>query len=390
MHMQKLYYLFICVVLMLGTASCHKDEPEPEEKPQDRTILIYAVASNNLQSYLVSDKKEMIDAAPSVKGLGKNVRVLLYNVASKNSAEATLSELRQNATGTWDFETVRSYGRDVFSTDPKRMTQVFNDVREISPSQNYGLIFWSHGTGWIPNFSDHTVPEPAGRKRSFGTDTFGSATDYCDIHELADAIPDRMFDYIWFDACYMMGIEVAYQLRDKCNFVAGYPTEDWNPGMNYDSTLPMLATADLAGAADSFFHYYYDSDMSVTVTVARTEGLGKLAEAAAAIYAAGKRPQTSVGMQNYSRLMYGLYDFGQFTRAYLDGNGDNDSALEEEFQNALSDILVYARCSETDFNGRDSYDPEIYSGFSCHFPNSTNTSREEYYKKLDWAQATHP
>lgn len=389
--MKKKITLLASTALLLG-ASCHKDEPTPEKRQTSRTVLIYAVASNNLQSYLVSDIDEMIQAAPNVAGLGDNVRVMLYSVASRNSVEAKLSELKKDATGEWDFKTIKTYDRETFSTDPKRMSNVFADVRDLSPSQNYGLIFWSHGTGWIPNFSDHNIPESDSRKRSFGTDTFGSTTDYCDIDELADAIPNEMFDYIWFDACYMMGIEVAYQLRNKCDFVIGYPTEDWNPGMNYDSTLPMLATEkpDLSGAADSFFHYYYDSNMSVTVTVARTEGLEKLAQAAAAIYEAGERPVSPYGLQNYSRLTYGLYDFGQFTSAYLSGNGENDTALADAFSSALSEVLVSAHCSETDFNGRDSYDPDIYSGFSCHFPNTSNTKREEYYKNLDWPQATHP
>ncbi len=389
--MKKTITLFASTALLLGT-SCHKDEPAPKKKVMARTVLVYAVASNNLQSYLVSDKEEMIQAAPNVVGLGDNVKVMLYSVASRNSEEATLAELKKNAAGEWDFETIKTYDRETFSTDPERMSSVFADVKDMSPSQNYGLIFWSHGTGWLPNFSDHNVPKSDSRKRSFGTDTFSSVTDYCDIDELAEAIPDGMFDYIWFDACYMMGIEVAYQLRNKCDFIAGYPTEDWNPGMNYDSTLPMLATPepDLSGAADSFFHYYYDSYMSVTVTVARTEGLEKLAQAAAAIYEAGERPVTAYGLQNYSRLMYGMYDFGQYTCAYLSGNKKNDTALAYEFQSALAEVLVSAHCSETDFNGRDSYNPDIYSGFSCHFPNTSNTKREEYYESLDWTQATHP
>lgn len=383
--------LLITIVLLLGV-SCHKDEPESEKAIPERTVLIYAVASNNLDSFLVSDIEEMIVAAPDVTGLGETVRVMLYSVASKYSAEATLSELKKNAIGEWDFETVKTYDRATFSTDPERMSLVYSDVRELSPSQNYGLIFWSHGTGWVPNFSDHNAPETDSRKKSFGIDTSGTTSDYCDIDELAGAIPDGMFDYIWFDACYMMGIEVAYQLRDKCDYVAGYPTEDWSQGMNYDSTLPLLAApeADLSGAADSFFHYYYDSNMSVTVTVARTQGLERLAQSAAAIYSSGKRPISPTGLQNYGRRPYYLYDFGQFTRSYLSGDGENDTTLADTFQSALSDVLVYARCSETDFNGRDAFDPSIYSGFSCHFPDTSTATQEEYYENLDWTRATNP
>lgn len=389
--MNKLHLSIISALLFLCVA-CHKDEPKPDTNIPSRTLLVYAIASNNLSSYLKSDTTEMIEVAPSIEGLGKNVRVMLYSVASTNASEATLAELRRTPAGKWTFTTLKSYDRATFSTDPERMREVYADLREISPSDKYGLVFWSHGTGWLPNFSNHQTPGNSGKKKSFGADTYGYTTDYCDIDELSDAIPNGMFDYIWFDCCYMMGIEVAYQLRDKCDYIAGYPTEDWNPGMNYDTTLPMLAAPepDLTGAADAFFRFYTDVNMSATVTVARTDRLEALATAAAAIYAAGERPVTPIGIQNYSRLMYGLYDFGQLTRGYLTGKGPNDDALTAEFDRALADVLMCAHCTETDFNGRDSFDPDIYSGFSAHFINSTNTQRENYYRTLDWYKATNP
>lgn len=393
--MNKIYLIIIFSVLFLLTG-CRDDDPDnpkEEEKHTERTVLIYAVASNNLSSYLVWDQNEMIEAAPSVEGLGGKVRVLIYSVASSNDVEATLTELKRNDAGEWKFEPLRTYDRNTFSTDPARMRDVFADVRNLSPSDRYGLIFWSHGTGWIPNFSSHQKSRSDGRKRSFGIDINGNTTDYCDIAELAEAVPSGMFDYIWFDCCYMMGIEVAYQLRDKCDYIAGYPTEDWSPGMNYDSTLPLLAAAkpDLAGAADAFYHYYADADQAVTVTVARTDGLEALASASASVYAAGDRPISTEGLQNYSRLSEGLYDFGQFTRAYLSGRGENDAALLSAFDSALKDVMVYGKCSDKDFNFPPrAFDPDIYSGFSCHFPGRSFGSREEYYETLDWVIATRP
>lgn len=378
-------------------SSCHKekDEPDPGPAPVEasRTLLIYAVASNNLSSYLQKDIDEMIDAAPDVAGLGKNVHVVLYSVASKNATEATLAELLPNPDGSWGFQMLKSYDRNTFSTDPVRMKEVFKDVREFAPSDDYGLIFWSHATGWIPDFNTHTV---SGIKRSFGWDTYKGVNDKCDIIELAEAVPDRMFDYIWFDACYMMGVEVAYQLRDKCDFIGGYPTEDWSPGMNYDSTLPMLASPepDLAGAGKSFFDYYNNSNMAVTVSVISTDGLERLASAAADIYAAGARPADAFGFQDYGRSPYrGLYDFGQFTRSYLASNAQqpNAAALLSAFDAALDEVLVYGGCSTKDFNNSDNkFDPDIYSGMSCHFPGTSEAEKEEFYRNLDWVKATNP
>lgn len=393
-NMNRFLYILLASIVMFALQSCHEENDEPKSTDANRTVLIYAVASNNLESYLVKDMDEMIAAAPNIEGLGKNVHVLLYSVASKNATEATLSELLSTPSGQWEFRTLKTYDRETFSTDPVRMRQVFSDVRDLSPSDAYGLIFWSHGTGWLPDFLSHQVP---GAQRSFGWDSYQGVTDKCDLIELADAIPDRMFDYIWFDVCYMMGVEVAYQLRNKCDYIAGYPTEDWSPGMNYDSTLPMLVAPvpDLKGAAKSFFDYYNNSNMAVTVTLLSTKGLELLASAASDIYAAGARPADSYGFQDYGRSPYrGLYDFGQFTRSYIrtnTDNNDNNDNLISAFNDALNEVLIYGGCTSKDFYGNaNAFDPEIYSGMSCHFPGTSNAQVENYYRQLDWVIDTKP
>ena len=391
--MNRLFSLLFAITIICILPSCSKeknDEPRPKTGVK-RTVLIYAVASNNLARDLISDKEEMIQAAPDVADLGSDVRVLLYSVPSQSAEEATLSELSCDSTGRWDFTELKSYDRDTFSTDPARMREVFSDLREYAPSDRYGLILWSHGTGWIPNFSDHQLPERM--QKSYGLDKYKNVSDYCDIDELASAIPDRMFDYIWFDLCYMMGVEVAYQLRNKCDYIAGYPTEDWSTGMNYETTLPMLASAtpDLAGAGRAFYDFYAAKKLAVTVTVMKTDGLERLAEAAADIYAYGSRPASAQGLMNYSRLSTALYDFGQFTRKYIDSDDPEAQRLKAALDGALADMTLYAGCSTRDFNYREgAFDPEQYSGLSCYFPETAAAKVDEYYSTLDWARRVNP
>ena len=393
--MNRIFTVLFAAILLSVLPSCDKEIPEePVPDPStERAVLIYAVASNNLASYLKDDKSEMVDAAASIAGLGRKVRVLLYSVASQSATEANLEELTLEGDSVWKFTPVKSYDRNTFSTDPVRMREVFTDVYHLVPADNYGLVFWSHGTGWVPNFAEHDVPAPEGMKKSFGADKYQGVTDYCDIKELARAIPDRMFDYVWFDCCYMMGIETVYQLRNKCSFVGGYPTEDWNPGMNYDETLPLLAAAspDLAAVGKAFFDYYNNQDYAVTVSVMKTEGLDKLAEAAAAIYSYGERPASAAGIQNYSRLRVGMYDFGQFTKKYVDETDLPARVMTYAFDTALKEVTVYAGCGTKDFNNKaDAFDPEIFSGLSCYFPGTSTTKNETYYKSLDWYQNTKP
>ncbi len=389
--MNRIFTLLFAAAMLLAFPSCDKNEDVSKHSRSKRTVLVYAVASNNLASDLVSDKNEMIKAAADVEGLGKDVRLLLYSVASQNATEATLAELSKDSIGQWKFQPLKTYDRNTFSTDPKRMSEVFADLRDEAPSDKYGLILWSHGTGWIPNFSEHQVPK--GMAKSYGLDKYQGVSDYCDLHELSSAIPDRMFDYIWFDLCYMMGVEVAYQLRNKCDFIAGYPTEDWSMGMNYDTTLPMLMapTPDLAGAGKAFYDYYNDQNMAVTVTVMKTDGFERLAQAATDIYAKGIKPTSIVGLQNYSRLKTALYDFGQFTKKYLDSSDPESAALVNEFDDALKEMTLYAGCSTKNFNGtQNAFDPAQYSGLSCYFPGKAAADIDSYYFTLDWPKQVYP
>ncbi len=387
--MNRILTLLFAMALLCILPSCGEDEPKQSDTK--RTLLIYAVASNNLANDLVSDKSEMIKAAPDVTGLGSDVRVLLYSVDSQTATEATLAELKKDAAGTWHFQELKTYGRDTFSTDPDRMLEVFGDLREKAPAEKYGLILWSHGTGWIPNFSDHQLPQCM--QKSYGMDKYQGVTDYCDLDQLASAIPDRMFDYIWFDLCYMMGVEVVYQLRDKCDYIAGYPTEDWQYGMNYDTTLPMLAAVnpDLAGAGKAFFDYYNDQKMAVTVTVMKTSGLERLAQAASDIYSYGTRPVSPYGLMNYSRLSTALYDLGQFTKKYLNSSDSEAKILAAAFDDAIADMTLFAGCSTKNFNGtQGAFDPAQYSGLSCYFPETAAANVDAYYSTLDWPNRVNP
>jgi len=76
------------------------------------------------------------------------------------------------------------------------MKQVLNDIIQMYPAQEYGLILWSHGTSWLPAGSS---------LRSFGEDS----GEQMNIPDLAENLPIK-FDFILFDACLMVSVEVVY------------------------------------------------------------------------------------------------------------------------------------------------------------------------------------
>lgn len=409
--------LLLCVgfFVPLCFSSCHDKDKEPEwPGPADhlkKTVLIYAVASNNLYPNLKNDSIEMTKAAQDIN-LKENT-VLLYLVTPYTDRQPGLYELRKNGSEA-KFLPLKEYTREKYSTDPERIAEVISDVKELRKADTYGLILWSHALGWSPFFSDRdSYPMPLASRSddtlasslqegaiskadfinlySFGSDKnqVTGYTDKIDIDELAEAIPDNMFEFIWFDACMMSGIETIYELRNKCEYFGAYPTEVFSPGMPYDLTLPYLVKekADLVGCGREFFDYYANNQFSslrtATIAIADMKGLEPVAAYCRKVYA-NTVPPSAQGMNYYSgsqNVAYRYYDFGQYTKALISQHSEEDAS---EFERLMDKFIIYKDATAREFTGQP-INQEEYSGVSCHLYKPTQSgSAIDFYKRLDW------
>ncbi len=397
----------LAIVLLFGSCSKSSDEPDPSERRAYSSLLLYAVASNNLASALHDDINEMLNACEYID-MDRNDIYVYYLTKTKMPA---LYAVRKKSSGDdYELVSVKDYDRSVYSTDPTRISEVIADYNSIaSPSDSKGIIFWSHGTGWSPDFSDHKVPGsgskaldylPPATNHSYGYDDFKGHVDKCDIIELADAIPDGYFNFIWFDCCYMGGIETLYQLRDKAEYIVAYPTEVWSEGMPYDLTIPSIVrkNPDLIGAAARFADYFISKKRAVTIGVFEMKQIEAVAEVA--MQRADKDPAPKHLLQCYSRSPIGpFYDFGQMTKsAILDFKGSwsreaFDKAMSEFEDSELDEVLdkftVYKAAYTKDFDNND-LKLKYYSGISAHYHYYDYTEESNYYLKLDWYKRTHP
>lgn len=389
--------------VLLPFASCGHDEPDtpitPDVEPvtpghAGRTVLIYAVASNSLNSNLTSDSNEMLRAASSIKGLGDDVRVVLYQINYEYApALYELTYTSGDTAGKW--KKVREYDRYPFSTDPERISEVIADTRQLYPSDSYGLVMWSHALGWRPDFTGHENPY----KRSFGEDKDQTVdvdgvpvkwSDRCDLIELADAIPTGMFDFIWWDCCYMGGIEVAYQMRNKCEVMIASPAEVPGDGMPYNVTLPLLAkrTPSIEESAQAYYSTY-DRSWACAIAVMYMDKIEELADATSSIYEAGERPVRS-HLINYARGTAGpFYDFGQYARLHINDEGLGASLLSD-FNNALDSFCPLHLVTECNFSYQYVWTPGVVSGISTHYPGILDSAQEAYYDRLDWTKRVNP
>lgn len=387
------FMLTMIAGIILG--SCKDSEDEPQlDKEKERIILIYAVAANSLQSDLTSDINEIIKVAPNLD-LEHN-SILLYSVDYSNVCKLQRLEFNKT-TGRYAFTILKEFDELPLSTSPERISEVLNYVDVNFKSQKKGLILWSHATGWLP--APYGSTPMGAKRRSFGSDRYPTASSpsyETNINELAEAIPSGVFDFIWFDCCYMANIETVYQLRNKTDYIVGYVEEIASYGMPYDLTMPYLLrnNADLKGAADMVYRYYDTLGYSAPVSIMATSGLTKLAEVSRNIFSAGTAPEKLTSIQNYTRSwltkdgIY-FYDMGQLLQSYKFESEVVAETLNEELAEALSETVVYKVLSDYTWPG-----PVIninhYSGLSMHNFVDNGSEDAAFYKELDWYKATRP
>lgn len=407
----------VAAAAVIAFTSCsNSGSPDGPVTPETnkRTVLLYAVASNNLYSNLVEDKKEILHAAKNMDLTG--LSFLVYQVTHQEAPQ--LLELKRINKDSVAFVKVKEYDRSIYSTNPARISEVIDDAVNMRKAENYGLILWSHATGLdyfgtsfgrtapassISTATDESVTVSVPQLYSFGMDIDKDKDpnhkDAINIDDLADAIPDNLFDFIWFDACLMSGIETIYELRDKCHTFVAYPTEVYTPGMPYHLTVPYILREkpDLTTAAEKFFNYYaqneYSSYRVATVAVVDVDNIEPVADFCKKAYA---DPQTAINrselLKYTRRLSTGepgpFYDFGNVTEEYVRLGGNLLDV--SEFNRAMERFVIYKASTPRDFNFN-VIDLNKYSGIGCYLFYETDSSKNgQFYHQLDWYKRVYP
>ena len=373
--MTRFFTLLLAMIVLLTSCS---DEPNEPAQPARRTILVYMIATNSLgtneRDHQDLDEMDQAVAAGALDGC----RLLVYRVG-KDTEQPELFEIKQDKKGNAVHNLLNTYASTQgASVTPERMRQVIADMKTEAPASEYGLVLWSHGTGWALSI---TTKAGIGMK-GFGEDNGATMT----LTDLAQGIPTATFEWIYADVCYMACVEVAYELRNHCHYFVGYTTEIPSQGMPYDQTLPLLChtTSDLAGACRLTYEYYNaktDQNRTFTGVVVNCTQLDALADVCRRIQANAIPLATVSGMQYYningSRF---FYDFLQYYRAICPEN------LRGELDEAYSQAVTYKVATPTIFN-RIIIDPDHFSGLSTYIPGTSPGVNESYYTNLAWARA---
>ena len=267
--MKKYFLLFLSVFLLF---SCSDEIPE-EELPMKsgRTVLAYLISNNKGGNLDTNLKNNLVDMYAGLASLKDTCTLLVYYRPYDTDHDGLegpsilkfTSDGHGNINNKPVFEGMELNAKNVVSsavlvhydnekhnaTDTKDMTRILNKMKELSPSESYGLIFGSHGTSWMPG------KKYAGR--SFGDDG-GYSIDIPDMADVLEEVFDKPLDFILFDACMMGTAEVCYELKEATNYLIGSVVETHVYGNPYDVIIPKLFEKDIryAEICKDYINYY--------------------------------------------------------------------------------------------------------------------------------------
>jgi hypothetical protein len=337
-------------------------------------------ANNNLTSHALNNIQELKQGYIPSKD---SKDILLVYIHSVNSSPR-LFRLYKGS------DNVQEVNIELYDNHNSASSDVLNKVLlKVKSSYNakeYGLILWSHATGWLPqgyyngaqvNYTFFNDPY-SHLVKSFGEDR-GIEME---ISELKKAISYR-FSFIIFDCCYMGGVESIYELRDKSDYIMGSPTEILATGFPYDRIMEPLFKweSDLDKVGDLFFDYYNSMsgvNRSATLALYKTEYLRDLSAITNTIIDNNRYKISTLdylSVQPYfrynKRWFWDLQDFV------------SKIATPSElllFNQSLSKVVVNR------WNTDLFIDIPIvnFSGISTYIPFTVNPFIDSFYKSLEW------
>lgn len=359
--LEKYTFILFCAVLsLIANTACSSDEPEPPaveepdsepsnpgdpnppaiEESTHRTLIIYMAADNNLYTY---SKYNLADIKTAVKnGALQGGRIILYY--DNPDDIPYLAEITED---TGDFVKIKDYDNNLSSLDPDRMNAIIHDAIDIAPADEYALILWSHGTGWINESNSRAKPDIEFTPFSFGADSYGPdgqrQTVTMSVTSLAQALDDFNFRFIYFDCCFMSTVEALYELRNCADYIYSSPTELPVEGMPYLTNIPEMMSRDIdfVKIAQNTLTYYLSPGASepwCTITLVDTSWLQELADITEKIMAAG-----ALNDEDYQPLPYFRSAVKSYTWDLADfiNNLPVDNSLIAEWNSVFDKAVEY-------------------------------------------------
>jgi len=394
---KKQVFRFLTLILIITVCNACRDEGDSlPPSSVSYTTLVYMAADNDMDSqvdYTLSQLK-----AGAKRSAGK---VVVY-LDRKNETPRLFSITQKG-----EEQLLKTYGEGN-SADASKLAVVIQDTKSLVPAEKFGLVLWSHGMGWLPYNHSSAKAQVLYQRTAFPktryigldqSDGTNTSPNVMEIDALANALPDNVAEYIWFDACLMGNVETLYQLRHKCNYFVASPTEvlaeaDYEAsGIPYSELLPYMfgGKNDLIKACNGYMEYYrkmrYSILRSATITLVDANELDSLYSTAKTILKGNLLLLANLNMENIQ-----AYHTQNVPNVFFDMGGiikkvGNGSPAYTIFQEQLARTVLYKNATDKIID-KLIIDPTQCSGLSMYIPLAKWKNNNEYgyyFGKLGWS-----
>lgn len=258
----------IAIVALTALFIAQTGAAEPDDEPEAEaswTFLVYMMGDTNLEPYALDDLTEMAAVGSSdelnvVAMVDRSPDYSSDGVLNLDDWEDTkLFEVQQD-----EFVELADLG-ELNTGDPETLASFVETAVTAYPAENYALLLWDHGGGWLGMGADETDGE-----------------DPLELDEIAAGIDAGLaatgvdkLDMIGFDACLMATYEVVSTLAPYADYMVASeevePGHGWNYGQlavlqdDPETDAPTLASAMLEGYSEQAVEEGTESDITLGI-----------------------------------------------------------------------------------------------------------------------------
>ena len=372
--------LLLAVLFVSLFSSCKPDDPD-DTTTSGKVVLMYMGTDNSLWA----ETNQQIDSL--LKGWDVLKSGHLYIYADQAGQLPVLLKI-ERINGRTVKRNIRTY-EESNSADPAVLAGVIQDVLALHPSpssNSFGLIVFSHASGWLPVGA---LENPGARSIIIDNGPGTEGKQEMELAEFANALPNHLFDYIIFDACFTAGVEFAYELRNKANYIVGSSAEIVSPGYTpyYPKIIRYLfqKQTDLKSFIGTVFNgIENDEYRSGTFSIIKTSELESLHNFVHTSCDFTK-PVDISAIQDFGRYPFRslFFDFGAYYSALL-----KDGSQQENLSRLIDNCLIYKANTPSFLLQWGGFIIRQHSGLTTYIPQAQFPKLNEAYTNLSWWQSS--
>ena len=411
--MKRSIIIVLAAVLLLPMTAC-SSWFSPKDKDTRMVLLYIAATEYSLSPYADGNRTDLLkEYVPSKKSKNQQLLVFFQNRSTDSptkKSDATLTRYYTSNSGTVVAELVTNFGNEFDAADPESFAQVLALAENTCKPTTRCLLVSSHGTGALPiGFFDGESETPGvfhlksraslpdgdvsavnpSRMAIRESITYDSKShNELDIKDFAQVLGLYHWESLLLDCCYMGAVEVAYQLKDCCDYIIASPTEILITGFPYPVILNQLFNHPGQEGLESICQAYYDLYQgqvgvmqSGTITLVKCSEMEALANICAEITCLRRSEMEAVQRLSVQHYYYNagkdyFFDLGHYYEMFA------DNAQYARLSTQLDKTVPFKATTDR-FIG---ISIDHYSGLSCYIPRADYPVLNSYYKQLAWNQ----